>query len=206
MNKPMGKRQQRRIETEAALVHAVGRVIARDGMDGLGVNAVAKEAGVDKVLIYRYFDGLPGVLRAFGESADFWPTVEEVVDEPLERFAAHGSRARLSREFMENYLKGIRSRPLCVEILAWEPANRNALTIELETTRMNWDRKLVKRIMQAEVGLTKEALVFHSILAAAMNYLVARKQLRVFGDLDLGSEEGWREVFDVIERALTALE
>jgi len=103
-SRSMGKRQQRRIETEAELVRAVGRVIDRDGMGKLGVNAVAREAGVDKALIYRYFDGLPGLLRAFGESADFWPTVEEVLDGPLERFAEHGDRPRMAREVMENYL------------------------------------------------------------------------------------------------------
>jgi len=77
--------------------------------------------------------------------------------------------------------------------------------IELETTRKVWDRKLVARMAEAEVGLTKEVLVLTSLLSAAMNYLVARKQLRIFGDLDLGSEEGWREVCDVIERAIGAL-
>jgi AcrR family transcriptional regulator len=52
------------------LVRAVGTLLARDGFTALGVNAVAKEASVDKVLIYRYFGGMPELLGAFGRSAD----------------------------------------------------------------------------------------------------------------------------------------
>ncbi|RPI71559.1 MAG: TetR/AcrR family transcriptional regulator, partial [Desulfobacteraceae bacterium] len=54
-------------QTRRALINAVGSLLARDGFQAVGVNAVAKEAGVDKVLIYRYFGGLPGLIAAFGK-------------------------------------------------------------------------------------------------------------------------------------------
>jgi AcrR family transcriptional regulator len=62
-----------RRETERKLIEAAGRLMAREGFARLGVNAVAAEAGVDKVLIYRYFDGLPGLIRAYARQGDFWP-------------------------------------------------------------------------------------------------------------------------------------
>jgi hypothetical protein len=44
---------------------------------------VAREAGVDKVLIYRYFGGVDELLGAFGQSGDFWPSVAQVIgDDP----------------------------------------------------------------------------------------------------------------------------
>ncbi|MBK7396041.1 MAG: TetR/AcrR family transcriptional regulator [Myxococcales bacterium] len=73
------KRSRDKDGTQAELLSAVQRVIEQDGVAGLGVNAVAREAGVDKVLIYRYFGGLEGLLTAFAESAAFWPTVAEIV-------------------------------------------------------------------------------------------------------------------------------
>ena len=51
---------------------AVGDVLARDGFTAIGVNAIAKQAGVDKVLIYRYFGGLPELLQTWGASGRFW--------------------------------------------------------------------------------------------------------------------------------------
>ena len=45
----------------ARILAAVGTMIVRDGLSAIGVNALAREAGCDKVLIYRYFGDLEGV-------------------------------------------------------------------------------------------------------------------------------------------------
>jgi len=66
--------------TAAKIIEAVGLVLARDGFDKIGINAIAREAGVDKVLIYRYFEGLPKLLSAWAASGAFWPTVQELID------------------------------------------------------------------------------------------------------------------------------
>ena len=52
--------------TKARILGAVGVVLARDGFGAVGVNAIAKEAGVDKVLIYRYFGGLARAAARMG--------------------------------------------------------------------------------------------------------------------------------------------
>jgi AcrR family transcriptional regulator len=56
-------RPRDRAATEERILTAVGEVLARDGFAAIGVNAIARQAGVDKVLIYRYFGGLPELLR-----------------------------------------------------------------------------------------------------------------------------------------------
>ena len=60
---PPPPRRRDRAATEERILTAVGEVLARDGFAAIGVNAIAKQAGVDKVLIYRYFGGLPELLR-----------------------------------------------------------------------------------------------------------------------------------------------
>ncbi|NJM35085.1 MAG: helix-turn-helix transcriptional regulator [Rhodomicrobium sp.] len=50
-------RRRNRSETEARILAAAERLIARDGFTGFGVNALAAEAGYDKKLIARYFGG-----------------------------------------------------------------------------------------------------------------------------------------------------
>src|SRR5271165_6207833 len=54
-----------REETRKKILAAMSQLLARKGSRGLGINAIAREAGVDKVLIYRYFGGLPDLYRAF---------------------------------------------------------------------------------------------------------------------------------------------
>ena len=128
--------QRDRAATEDRILEAVGAVLARDGFSALGVNAIAKQAGVDKVLIYRYFGGLPELLRAWGESGRFWPSVDELLRrEPglLGKPAAE----RYTR-FFEHFIDELRARPLTLEILAAEVNDRNELTAILETERELW--------------------------------------------------------------------
>ncbi|MUM78904.1 TetR family transcriptional regulator [Pseudodesulfovibrio sp. F-1] len=70
--------------TQQKLIGAVGKVLAESGFRHLGINQVAREAGVDKKLIYRYFGGLPGLLAAYGDTAHFWPSAEELLGEDCE--------------------------------------------------------------------------------------------------------------------------
>jgi AcrR family transcriptional regulator len=69
--------------TEARLIGAVEDLIVQQGFGAIGINAVARQAGADKVLIYRYFGGLSGLLAAYAEEGDFWWTVEDLLREPL---------------------------------------------------------------------------------------------------------------------------
>lgn len=56
-----------RTATEERLIEAGFRALAQEGFAGFGVNGVARAAGCDKKLIYRYFGGLDGLLDAMGE-------------------------------------------------------------------------------------------------------------------------------------------
>ena len=55
----------RRALTEQHLTDAVGKIIREEGFKGLGINRIAKEAGCDKVLIYRYFGSMDGLIEGF---------------------------------------------------------------------------------------------------------------------------------------------
>src|SRR5215469_14970122 len=77
--KPIASRRDPE-ETKQRIIDALARVILRDGLSAVGINALAREAGCDKVLIYRYFDDLDGLYAAFAASREFWWTVEEMVD------------------------------------------------------------------------------------------------------------------------------
>lgn len=54
-----------RVLTEQRLLDAVGEIITEEGMEGVRVNRVANRAGVNKILIYRYFGGVDGLREAY---------------------------------------------------------------------------------------------------------------------------------------------
>ena len=186
--------------TSKRLVSAVGSLLAKKGFKGIGVNAVAREAGVDKVLIYRYFDGLPGLIAAFGKEEDFWPSALEMAGGDLQKFSQLPLEKRLS-EFASNFIRALRKRPLTQAIMAWEMIETNELTEDLERVREQSVMEFFQMFFikdQARIDL--QAVVM--LIGAAISYLVIRSNnIDLFGGMEIGADQGWKR----IEQAIAAI-
>lgn len=189
MNAPERNREL----TTQRLLAAVGEVLAREGFAALGVNAVAREAGVDKVLIYRYFGGLPGLLAAWGRSGQFWPTVDELLaHEP--GLLALPAAERYAR-FFEHFIDALRERPLTLEVLAAEVQHRNELTAVLEAEREAWGEQAFRTLGGPEFAARPEMRGLTLLLVAGVQYLLLRsRRIRLFGGLDLHQDAAWDEL------------
>ncbi len=178
--------------TSRRLISAVGSLLAKKGFKGLGVNAVAREAGVDKVLIYRYFDGLPGLIAAFAREGNFWPSTLELAGGDMKRFARLPLERRLE-EFAANFIQALKSRPITRAVMAWEMVEPNELTRALEQVRERGIQEFYQIFFTKEGGNhLKEAI---ALAGAAIQYLIIRSNhIDVFGGLDLNNEAGWKEI------------
>ena len=180
-----------RAATEKLILAAVGEVLAREGFGGIGVNAIAKHAGVDKVLIYRYFGGLPELLKAWGDSGRFWPDVRELLGPEPHEFLALPAPERYAR-FFEHFVDGLRARPLTLEILAAEVVDRNELTAILEIEREAWGEEAARILGGKEFNARPELRGVTLLLIAGVQYLLLRaRKIRIFGGLDIQGEAGW---------------
>jgi len=187
--------------TRKLLIQAVGELMAQRGIAALGVNAVARQAGVDKVLIYRYFDGLPGLIEAYAKEGDFWPTIEEFCGGDMEAFLQLPYSDRAVQAAI-NFLRAIRRRPITQEILAWEMVETNELTCELDKVREERSMQLMPLLMDPE-QLSRHTLATSAIIGAAVNYLCSRsRHIRYFNGIDLQSESGWKQLEETIEHLI----
>jgi AcrR family transcriptional regulator len=183
-----------RAATEARILAAVGEVLAREGCAGIGVNAIAKQAGVDKVLIYRYFGGLPELLRAWGASGRFWPTVAELLGDEPATFLALPAAERYAR-FFEHFVDALRARPLTVQILAGEVAGRNELTAILEAEREAWGQEAVRVLGGAELARQPWAATLMNVLVAGVQHLLVRaRYIRTWNGMDLHGDAAWLQI------------
>jgi AcrR family transcriptional regulator len=184
--------------TRARLIEAVGSILSKNGFIALGVNAVAREAGVDKVLIYRYFGGLPELISAFGREGNFWPSIEELAGGNIEAFAHLSLDEKLS-QLAKNFTKAIRERPLTQEIMAWEMVERNDLTVELETIRENLILRFFEMFFPSTFNGIDLAAVT-AIIGAGISYLVTRsRKIQWYSGVDLQSEEGWQRLEKAVD-------
>lgn len=172
-------------------MQAVGEVLSREGFASIGINAIAKQAQVDKVLIYRYFGGLPELLKAYGQSGAFWPQMSELLGSAPEKILNLSLPERY-RYFFENFIDELRRRPLTVEILALEINERNALTIILEDERERWGKQVATLLGEPTLANAPEVRSLTLLLISGVQYLLMRSRtIRAFGGLDVQSDAGW---------------
>jgi AcrR family transcriptional regulator len=187
--------------TKARILAAVGKLLAESGFRQLGINAIAQEAGVDKVLIYRYFGSLSGLLQAFGQEGNYWPSVEDLVAGVSAK--AEDSRADWATQLLMQLLYELQQRPTTQEILRWEILEGNELTQELAIARNRVATESL-RLLADKFGLSKhqDLSAISAILIAGVVYLVLRAKANpTFLGIDFSSPHGWQR----IEQAATSI-
>lgn len=191
-------RRARRLRTEARLFAALSDVLREAGVAALGVNAVAERAKVEKVLIYRYFGGLEGLMAEYAKRSEFWPTLEEIIG-PDPALLRNPDHARIAATLLANYARALRKRPVTLDLLAWECAHRNPLTVALETVREERAQQLFQQLMAAGFPLRGPAATLSALLSGAINYLAVRgRELKGFAGLRVGDEVAWRQIEQVM--------
>ena len=166
----------------------------------MGVNAVAREARVDKVLIYRYFGGLPNLLESFADRADFWPTAQEIVGAP-EDATSRWTAADWGVASLRGLLRELRARPTTQEVLRWELAASNELTERLADVRERRGLDLLRRVpLDSGPPPPEDVSAVAALLSAGIIYLVLRsKTAPVWLGVSLDTEEGWERIERAIE-------
>ena len=204
--RPTAPQQRDRAATRQRILAAVGNVLAAEGFRGLGINAIAKRAGADKVLIYRYFGDLDGLLAAYAEESDFWWSVDELIGPDL----AKPKRDTLPAWFglvFRRHIAALRARPVTLEIMGWETVEPNELTAALSTVRERRSLAVMENLLarfHPPPDVDVAAVV--AIFGAACNYLLIRARgVRHFQGLDLGRKDGWERLIVTMERLAEAV-
>ena len=195
--------EDRQAQTRKKLIKAVGTVLAKEGFKGLGVNKVAKTAGVDKVLVYRYFNGLPGLVAAYSQTVDFWPTVRELLGPDPEAVRALAPDMQMAH-FFKSFMAALRRRPITQDILAWELLERNELSKQLEDHRIRTALEFFEHLDDLPGDEHLPAIM--ALMAGAVNYLIVKSRItRSASGIDLESDAGWDRINKGIDLLLKGI-
>ncbi len=187
----MGEREN----TEARILDAVGTILSRKGFRYLGVNSIAREAGLDKVLIYRYFGGLQPLLRTFFARSKYWPSTGEILETAGGEDADPATRAYA---ILRGYLRELKKSDAAREVLRGEIAGREDVAVETAEERYRQGMELLNLLREPDKeieGLTEMA----ALLSAGFTFLLLRRDVssRYLG-LDLGKDETWERLEKII--------
>ncbi len=178
---------------------AVGDIVREEGFRGLGVNAVSARAGVSKVLVYRYFDGLDGLVEAWALQNNYWGG-ESSADLDEAKRASMDARA-LAAEFLGGQIASLRASPERREILRWFLSERNPLGSRV-MARIEENGRRVQAWIAGRTRKDRDAEASLAIIVGGIYYLsLLADRAPVFNGVDLGSDGGW----DRIARAAVSL-
>jgi AcrR family transcriptional regulator len=200
---PKRRYQARRQATENAIIDAFERLLTREGVGGLGVNALIKEAGVGKKQVYDYFGGLSGVAERWVRERGVWPGIDTIIEESMATFSAR-TTADKCLVLNEKYAAFLRKTPRLCELLTGEFVKSTEVKQAVEhirqLIRVDFERMWATdpRLMQPDF------LAMSTVAYSAATYLALRahQQPNFFG-FNLATEASWQIVMQMFERVLT---
>ena len=185
--------------TSAKILRAAMELLAEEGFQNFGVNAVARRAGCDKQLIYRYYGGMDGLVDAIGTDLARWIEEKMPVEGSTGFMLTYGD---LVEHMMMLFMRALREDSLTRRIIAWEVSENSPQVRRLSEARSRalgrWIEK-VRGAMPPPKGIDHFAL--NAMLIAAVQHVVlAGATATRFAGLDLVTQKDWDRVAQAVKK------
>ena len=197
--KTLTKAGQKREATKASLIDAFEQIVAEDGITAVGVNAVANKAGVGKPLIYKYFGGFDGLVRAWAAQSKVWGNDED-------RFSILAANrdadpVALIRDYMTDSATELRSKPIALQVMAQALLGETDLTAGLEAAKDDSSQHHDSLYEQGGVFDDPDTGALLLVMYAASRYLAMRSLNQSdFNGIPLDTEAGWSTMMTMMTR------
>lgn len=177
-------------DSEKRLIEAVHTIISEDGFSKLGINKIARTAGCDKVLIYRYFGGLEGLVTAWAQKNDFYVQAYDSFIEKIRNITKENLKD-MTKEVLLSQLRFTRENDTLQELLIWELSGHNNFKAIRELREKNG--KKLQEVLDEKLGAEKQsASMYITILVTSINYIVlSTLNYPLLNGIDFSNEESW---------------
>lgn len=182
-----------REQTEEKILEAVGSIIENQGFEKVGINAIATEAGVSKMLIYRYFGGVEELIAQYLIQKDYWANTDAAMINPE---AVGDSIKSMFRRQVEQLRNDVTLRRL----YRWELFTDNQNIQQLRNRREENGCRLIKMVSALMGCPDAQVAALASILSASISYLaLLESQCQSYNGICLQTDEGWNQLMQGIE-------
>lgn len=179
--------------TEKRLLKTIGEMISNEGFEKIGINAVATQSGVSKILIYRYFGSVEGLMAAYIRQHDFW------LNFPLE-FPERDQLPAFVKKMFQGQIEQLRSNPTLKRLYRWELSCNNDMIVKLREQREKIGVNLVEKVSQLTGHPQQQIAAMASILTASITYLVMLEDFcPVYNSIPLNNDSGWKQISEGVE-------
>lgn len=187
--KELIKSERNRVETENSLLKAVNDLVEDGGFECLGINAVATKAGVSKMLIYRYFGSLDGLIAAYIGQYDYWINYEPEWPEQEDLLGD------FLKEMFRRQIILLRENYTLRHLYRWELASNNEFVKELRKRREEKGLWLVESVSRLSHRPLEEVAAAASLITASISYLVLLEEnCPLYNGIPIQDDVGWAQI------------
>lgn len=175
--------------TEMRLLRAVEALGRENGFEKIGVNAVAAASGVSKILIYRYFGSVEGLMAAYIRRYDFWINLPQEIP-PLEQLPGY------LKEVFRSFVGRLRSDLTMKRLYRWELSSDNDIVRKLREQREQNGLALIGK-MAGLAGFPEERIaMLATFLTASAAYLaMLEEHCPVYNGMPIGASTDWEPIY-----------
>ena len=196
------KVRRNRAQTTQRIVEALEEVITERGLEGVGVNRVAEKANVSKVLIYRYFGGMEGLLEYYVKMGKLFPAFTPAVLDQIRPLHESDIARIWYRQVIQTY-RYFRTFKAAREVLKATVIENDSIAA---TTAKAQDEEMTRLVSQLSFVKGADTQAISAVVLGAMTYLTIMAQNdRTMISIDLRSEEGWKRIEAAIKTIYIAL-
>lgn len=198
----MDKVRRNRAKTTQKIIDAFEEVLAERGLQAVGVNRVAERAGVSKVLIYRYFGGLEGLVTYYTKMGRLYPDFSEAVLDQL-RPTNEDELSRLWYKQLTQLFRQFRNNKASRELLKATTITNDSIA---DVASQAQDEEITRLISQLSFVTDVDNEAISAVTMGAMSYLtLLADHNRTMAGIDLRSEEGWKRIENAVKLIYSAL-
>lgn len=182
--------------TEKRLLETVGRMVAENGFEQIRINAVAAQSGVSKILIYRYFGSVDGLLAAYIRQYDFWLNLPADVPE-------REGLPQFLKTLFQQHIDRLRTNATLRRLYRWELSCNNETIAKIREQREKAGLELIRKFCQASGMQQPEAETISALFAAAITYLAMLSDFcPAYNGIAIDEDAGWNQIQEGINRII----
>lgn len=185
--------------TKEKLIKAVGEIIRTKGFNALRISKVARQAEVDRKLIYRYFGNLDNLIEAYIVENDYWMLFSEHLNAISKELQSSDSKVIIT-EVLQELFKFFSSEKEMQNLILLELSGSSPILKSIHNARESLGQKFFESTDQ-HFGMTNvDFRAVAALLVGGIYYIIlhTRNNGHNFVDVDLRSGKGNEAILNTI--------
>ena len=186
-------------QTKRKLIDAVGAIIMSEGFDGLRISKIARQAQVDRKLIYRYFGNINKLTEAYIIENDYWMQFAEQLRN-FSQDVGDNNTQLLIIDTLQGLFKYFYQEPKMQNLILMELTGSSHLLRSIHNVRESMGQDLLQKTDQhfERSGINFRAVA--GLLVGGIYYMVLHTLNNGYNfvDINLESEEGMKAVLETL--------